>query len=287
MVQAITPYCPISHYLALQRAISSGGINIDDLLKGNVQVTIPSKPSKTQITVPASDAIFKAKVNEDSKEDEIIECLTFLANKVPEELLPDLIRLFLAIQTKDNDTAYHSARVCMYAAKLGEMCKLDEEEYTTLLVGSLLHDIGKLEFPDYIFQNDDELTSKELEIVRKHPADGERIIKRSNIGLLKTLMPGLTIPIRSHHENIDGNGYPDGLKGMRIPLLARILKLADCLDAMTKQRSYHEAIPLDIVLERIYKDRDKQFGGDLVKLLETITDELAKGELLKSSLVPS
>ncbi|MBI1857940.1 MAG: HD domain-containing protein [Candidatus Melainabacteria bacterium] len=271
MVSLVTPQSVVTKYLALQQAIASGKVNIDSLLKGETALDDVLQESPILNDGSASANVFNAQGESDC---EINKCLDYISTKIPEDFLPDIIRLFSAIAAKDLFTAKHSARVCMYSTKIGESCNLNEEEKTALIIGSLLHDIGKLGFPDYLFQNVDELTNNEFLIIKNHPEMGEEILKGEPLSTI----PKLLIPVRSHHESINGNGYPDGLKGLRIPLLAKIVKLADCLDAMTVQRTYNTIFPIDIALQKIHDARNKEFDSDLITILEIITEEMLRGE---------
>ncbi len=277
MVEKITSQSIVNKYLKVQQALRSGGLNIDTLLDYAKKGDFPLIKDDTSIPVvfdSPSQEIFMAKTSEDPAEqiilsEEVNNCLIYLSDNLPEELLPKVLMIFSAIGGKDLRTANHSARVCIYSAKLGEACGLNKDEMLALIIGALLHDIGKLNLPDYLFRNDKELTPSELKLIKFHPEDGETILKEHNISNL----PGLLIPVRSHHENINGTGYPDGLMGSKIPLLARIVKLADCLDAKLDDRGYRETLTLDTALEQIYAARGREFDPDLVSVLEKLINE--------------
>jgi len=116
-----------------------------------------------------------------------------------------------------------------------------------------LHDIGKIGVRDSILNKPGPLSMDEYEIVKKHPSIGDSIV--SELGL----SPEERSIIRHHHERWDGAGYPDGLSGEQIPLLARILSVADAFDAMTSKRAYRNAMSLDQALAELFKNRGKQF----------------------------
>jgi putative two-component system response regulator len=130
----------------------------------------------------------------------------------------------------------------------------------TLEGGSLLHDIGKIGISEEILNKISPLTKEEYEIIRMHPVFGERII--NHIELFQPYRP----IIRSHHERIDGTGYPDGLKGDAIPIEVRIVSLADAYDAMTTSRAYRSALPTEIAIEELKLCSGTQFDPDLVNL---------------------
>ena len=133
-----------------------------------------------------------------------------------------------AVELKDMSTAAHTWRVTMYAQALGEACGFSTDRLLTFMQGAVLHDIGKLDIPPEILTKPDKLTSDEYEIIKTHTTLGyERMIKMGETN------PIILNIVRSHHERLDGSGYPDGLKGEAIPYAARILAIADVFDALT------------------------------------------------------
>ncbi|MCD6583309.1 MAG: HD domain-containing protein, partial [Candidatus Omnitrophica bacterium] len=143
--------------------------------------------------------------------------------------------LALAVEAKDPYSRGHSERVGRYAVKLARELGLSEEDIHTLQDASRLHDIGKIGITDILLKKEGELSPQEREILRKHSTIGESIVKP-----LKTFQH-LLEPIRHHHEYLDGSGYPDGIKGDQIPLITRILTVADIFDALTTDRPYRKA----------------------------------------------
>ena len=276
----------IRQYFDLRRVIRARHIAIPSLLryaKPGEQIECSDTGEAEdfslvrELTVPCKDTL-PAKIyptqhfsreSIETVDGEILDCLTLLADKLPDEFLKKVLILFLAIETKDLETAKHCARVCLTSAKVGELCGLNKEEQMELIIGAVLHDIGKLFFPDSLFSNSDALSTRELEITRKHPGQGLVIIKEQALDY----MPGIVHSVRSHHENIDGEGYPDGLKGGRIPISGRIVKLTDSYDAMTCGRSYQLSIALDEALDRIHNSRNITFDPDLVQLLESLVQQ--------------
>jgi len=147
-----------------------------------------------------------------------------------------LFSLAQALEAKDFYTRGHSERVADIAVRLATHLGLSEREQENLRRGGLLHDIGKIGIKESILLKPGKLTEEEMAHIRSHPARGFDICSP-----LKTLEPCLPI-IRSHHERIDGQGYPDGLKGDDIPLPARITAVADAFDAMTTDRPYRKGM---------------------------------------------
>ncbi|MGH9416071.1 MAG: HD-GYP domain-containing protein [Terriglobales bacterium] len=148
-----------------------------------------------------------------------------------------LFSLALGVEARDPYTEGHCARLADYAAELGRAMRLPEEDIVALRRGGVLHDIGKIAVPDAILRKPGPLDAQELAILRRHPVTGEQICSP-----LRTLSRVLPI-IRHHHEHWNGQGYPDGLVGEEIPLLARILQVVDAYDALTTSRPYKAAWP--------------------------------------------
>ncbi|MFA5447599.1 MAG: HD domain-containing phosphohydrolase [Sphaerochaeta sp.] len=164
------------------------------------------------------------------------------------------------IAQKDNYTKEHSSRVRIIATAIGREMNLSQEILDILAGGALLHDIGKIGIPEEILNKPSSLTREEYEIVKSHPRAGVRIASH-----LKMLKPFLPI-ILSHHERLDGSGYPEGLKGPMIPLEVRIISLADAFEAMTAKRPYRDALPVEFAIEELKAGSGTQFDPELVDL---------------------
>lgn len=171
-----------------------------------------------------------------------------------------------AIDSKDNYTHGHSARVAEYSRKLAELSGMSEEECNKVYYSALLHDVGKIGIPDTIINKDGKLTDEEYEIIKSHPVIGEQILSSIQE------YPYLSIAAHHHHERYDGRGYPDKLKGEDIPLIARIVAVADAYDAMTSMRSYRDAIPQQKVREEIIKCSGTQFDPLYAKYMQHLID---------------
>ncbi len=164
------------------------------------------------------------------------------------------------IEQKDPYTKGHCSRVRTISLAIARALKFSEESLHTLEGGALLHDIGKIGIPEEILNKPSKLSKSEYELIRQHPVAGERIV--SHIDMFQAYRP----IIRSHHERMDGKGYPDGLKGDQIPLDVRIVSLADAFDAMTTSRAYRSALPTEIAVEELKLFSGTQFDPDLVNL---------------------
>lgn len=153
-----------------------------------------------------------------------------------EEAETILLALAQTVEHRDSYTGQHCQRLAVASVMLGEALGLPSQDLTALYRGGYLHDIGKIGIPDAILSKRGQLTSEEWDVMRSHPIRGEEICRP-----MRSLGPVLPI-IRGHHERWDGSGYPDGLAGEQIPLLARILQVADIYDALTTERSYKPAL---------------------------------------------
>ncbi len=150
-----------------------------------------------------------------------------------------VVALALGIESRDPYTGNHCERLARYAADLGHYIGLDGDSIIALKRGGYLHDLGKVSIPDEILKKGSRLTPSEWEIMKQHPAIGESICRP-----LKSFRSVLPI-IRHHHEHWDGTGYPDGLIGNQIPLLARVLQVVDVYDALRTARPYKPALSHD------------------------------------------
>jgi len=169
--------------------------------------------------------------------------------------------------SKDDYTHGHSLRVAGLSTSLGRNLNLSSSSIQTLRVAAILHDIGKLAIPASILTKRGLLTRKEREIVEAHPVEGARIV--SGLSGYKEVSK----IIRSHHERLDGNGYPDGLQNGDIPFMARIVAVADTFDAITSDRSYHSISGWESALEAIRAEKGSKFDSRIVTALESILSE--------------
>ncbi len=166
--------------------------------------------------------------------------------------------LIQSVQARDHYTERHSRSVTKFAVETGRAMHLSTYEMESLKISSLLHDIGKIAIPDHVLLKPGQLTNEEYEIIKNHSAIGEGILK--SIALFEEERK----IVRHHHERWDGRGYPDGLDKEHIPLLARILSVADTFDAMTSDRPYRKGLELSHAVDQLIKNRGSQFDGDIV-----------------------
>jgi putative nucleotidyltransferase with HDIG domain len=179
-----------------------------------------------------------------------------------QELFLETIRtLAAAIDAKDPYTRGHSERVSSYSMAIARHLGLTQEEVFRVRIAAILHDVGKLGIRDGILNKPGGLTEEEFEVMRQHPGIGAQIM--SPIRMLKDIIPG----IRNHHETWDGKGYPDRLTGDQIPMVARIIGVADTFDAMTTTRPYQQAMELEFVLEKMRSMSGSRFDRQVVDAL--------------------
>ncbi|HVL67739.1 MAG TPA: HD domain-containing phosphohydrolase [Vicinamibacterales bacterium] len=191
-----------------------------------------------------------------------------------ERLLLDTIRAIAAtIDAKDGYTHRHSERVAMLARRLGQEMGLSDAELETVELSGLLHDVGKIAVPDAILNKPGRLTAEEFEEMKKHPGHGARILSNIQAPSVLAVLPG----VKHHHEKWDGTGYPEGLAGEGIPLLGRLLGVADVFDALTSARSYRAAMPIDTAVRIIRDDAGTHFDPALSELVVRLH---ARGDLL-------
>src|SRR6267154_4528594 len=177
-----------------------------------------------------------------------VQMLLRLNKYIDEQAKSVALSLARSIEAKDSLSEGHSNRMAEHAVELGKVEGLAEQELQELRIACLLHDVGKVAVPDSILLKPGRLTAEETEIVRQHPAVGERICAPQKS--LRRILP----VIRHHHERMDGSGYPDGLRGPEIPLMARILQVADIYDALITDRPYRDALSSVEALETLNRE---------------------------------
>ncbi len=163
------------------------------------------------------------------------------------------------LSLRDKMTARHSAAVARYSREIARELGLSEREQDVVHTAALLHDIGKFIFPDSILFADSKLTAADMEIVRRHPEQGARLV-----GRIEGYGPVAEI-ILAHHERIDGGGYPNGLMGHQIPLPARIISVADTYDVMTSRDSYRRPVSSREAIEELRRVAGAQLDHDVVE----------------------
>ena len=207
------------------------------------EVTAIEAGANEFLVAPLRDRALRARVQSNLRHKEMVDSL--------DDSEAVLFSLAKSVEDRDPDLSLHCERLSVIAAAMGVALELPAHEILTLQRGGHLHDIGKISIPDRILFKPGPLTPDEWEIMKSHTVRGEKICMG-----IKSLMPVLPI-IRSHHERWDGLGYPDGLRGEQIPLLARILQLADIYDALTTVRPYKGAFTQEEALSIMMEETGK------------------------------
>lgn len=196
-----------------------------------------------------------------------IERLRKAAEENKQMFMGAVTSLAAAIDAKDPYTAGHSERVSHYSATIAKILRMPEEEVEIIRIAALMHDVGKIGIQDNILGKAGPLTDEEFAVMKTHPSKGAAIME--HVPQLKMVIPGM----KYHHENVDGTGYPEGLKGDQIPLMAKIVSVADTFDAMTTNRPYQKAMEITYVFARMRSFIGKKFEKHLVEALITAYEE--------------
>src|SRR6185437_6917856 len=180
------------------------------------------------------------------------------AHRIEELSLERLQALVHFLEDKDPYTSGHSVRVADYSARIGRQMGLSPAVMDAVSLGAELHDIGKIGVSEAVLHKAGKLTEAEYRHIMEHPVIGARILAP----LMRDVPTALAI-IRSHHERLDGKGYPDGLRGDQLPLLARLIAVPDVFDAVTSARAYRQALPLSEALGLIRAGAGTHFDAGL------------------------
>ena len=181
-----------------------------------------------------------------------------------------LFRMSRAAEFRDPETGAHLVRMSHSSRLIAERLGLSSAEQTLILQASPMHDIGKLGIPDHILLKPDALTNDELVVMRRHASIGYELLKDSDSAVLQA---AATIAI-SHHERFDGGGYPYGVSGEAIPLFGRIVAVADVFDALTSERPYKAAWPIDHAVGYITSNRGTHFDPACVDAFHQALDDI-------------
>jgi putative nucleotidyltransferase with HDIG domain len=165
-----------------------------------------------------------------------------------------------AVDAKDPYTCGHSERVALLSRHLAQETGLADQDVEQIYMAALLHDVGKIGVPEAVLQKTGKLTPEEFEQMKKHPEIGARILQ--DVRQMQHVIPGVLY----HHERYDGRGYPTGLAGDAIPLMGRIICLGDCFDAMTSNRTYRRALPIEVAMAEIRQCAGTQFDPKLAEV---------------------
>ena len=240
------------------------------------------------ITKPFEIEELKARVNNHilvktaqdnlQKQKEILEMKvaerTFELNETTKKMeffsLEAILRLSRAAEYRDDDTGNHVFRVGLYSAEIAKELKLPEETVRKLMWSAPMHDVGKIGIPDKILQKPGKLTDEEWVIMRNHTIMGKEILEGSSSDIIKMA----EMLAMGHHEKWNGNGYPEGKKGKDIPILCRIVAIADVFDALTTERPYKKPFSIEKSFGILKEERGEHFDPEVVDAFFRIEDKI-------------
>lgn len=176
--------------------------------------------------------------------------------------------LFAAMKARDLATGRHCDRVVALSVALAQACGLSQAEQTAVAVAARLHDVGKIGTPDRVLFSPNRLEAQDWEIMKSHAATGADIILCSAIPQRDLV----ALAVRHHHEHFDGSGYPAGLAGHDIPMLSRVIALADSYDALGDARPYHPARSHEDIMRILNREAGSKCDPDLLRVFESMIE---------------
>jgi len=215
---------------------------------------------------PGLQVDLAALLRRQGRAEEAIEQLRQAARENRELFLGSIRMLAAAIDEKDPYTRGHSGRVAKYSEIIGKRMGLPSDELDKIKISALLHDVGKIGVDDRVLKKPGSLTAEEFSLMKQHPLKGANIMRP--VAQLAEMLPGIEL----HHEHVDGAGYPHGLRGEEIPLMARIIGVADTFDAMTTNRPYQSGMDLESAMSRICTLKGTKFDPAVVEALENAVE---------------
>jgi HD-GYP domain-containing protein (c-di-GMP phosphodiesterase class II) len=193
------------------------------------------------------------------------------AHKSPQELFEALRALAGISDSMDVHTQGHSERVTRFSVEISKIMGLPENAIEEIRMGALAHDIGKIAIDRAILAKPTQLTDEEYAVIKTHTLRGFELLE--NIPHLRAAREA----VQYHHERLDGNGYPFGLKGAEIPQSVRVIAVADCFDAMATRRSYQDPMPVEHVIEKIRSSADIKYDR---QAFEALVQAIAAGRII-------
>ena len=239
-----------------------------------------SKPVDKHELVSRVRSLLKVKAYNDLKnnyqkelEEEVAkrtEELRLALQKLEKASLDTIFRLSVAAEYKDQETGAHVKRMSLYTEAIARQMGFDEQSAQTIRYGAVMHDIGKIGIPDRILLKEDKLNEEEWKIMKHHSIIGSKILQDSDAEFIKI---GEIIAL-NHHEKWDGSGYPNALKGLEIPIEARIVAISDVFDALLSKRPYKESFSLEESEIILREGSGTHFDPDVVDAFFAIKDEI-------------
>ena len=246
-------------------------LGADDFLSKPVEKTLLKARVRSLVRIKAyHDRLAEYRRELEEKVDRRTAQLRDALQLLKDSSLEMIYRLSRAAEFRDEDTGDHLKRMSQYSAAIAARMGLDDDTVEAILYASPMHDVGKIGIPDRILLKDGALDDEEWRIMKKHTVIGARILEGSHARFIHLAE---TIAL-SHHEKWDGSGYPQGLKGEAIPLPGRIVAVADVFDALTSDRSYKKAYPVETALKIVREGRGSHFDPAVVDVFFNILDEI-------------
>lgn len=220
------------------------------------------------ITLCFSFSYVAAKLYEDitKQNEDYVHMLNEKNEQIQNMTVQTITAIAKALDAKDSYSEGHSRRVAVYSAQIAEKLGMSEEDVQNLRTVALLHDIGKIGVPDSVLNKPARLTEEEFQMMKQHSVVGSEILKDI------TMIPGVDIGTKYHHERYDGRGYPEGLKGEDIPYIARIIAVADAYDAMTSNRVYRKHLTYEQVIAEFEKGGGTQFDPEIARIMRALIE---------------
>ncbi len=254
LIASVGAISMIVNGIQVAKKIQNGTYNSENSRDAEIQLVLLALSFLAAIVVTA---LFD-KISKDNKK----------AERAQKEMLIQVMTAFSeALDAKDEYTSGHSHRVAVYAKEIMKRLGGNEEEQDEAYFTGLLHDVGKIRVPDAVINKPGKLTQEEFEEIKVHTEAGYQILK--NVSALNDLCGAA----RWHHERYDGKGYPNGIKGEDIPLIARIISVADAYDAMTSTRSYRNPMAQNEVRKQIEGGMGTQFDANIARIMLEMMDE--------------
>lgn len=243
---------------------------MDEIAKGNysndiMPLTAEGQPENVRRIAEAMGMMMVKVEAREYHLEMLVEQLKELNETIRKNTTNVVSSLANALESRDSYTEGHTARVSGYAVKMAEHAGMSEEEIEFIRLGGVLHDIGKIGFPDYLFQAHEGKNPNDMvKEILKHPTTGAKILED-----LDFLGPALEY-VHCHHERPDGKGYPRALSNEEIPLGAKILAVADSYDAMTTDRPYQKGMTQEVALGILHKHSGTKWDTECVAMLEEV-----------------
>jgi putative two-component system response regulator len=254
--------------LTLNKAFELGAVDYIkkpfDIIEVNARLKTHLKLKIAEKKLKEYNTRLEVKVAERTKK---LEEKNIELNEVKRETI---FRLCLAAELRDTDTGNHIKRIQAYTELIALKCGMSQEDAVQLGLASSMHDLGKIGIPDHILLKPGKLTPEEFEIMKQHTVIGARALADGKSDLLRVAH----IVALSHHERWDGEGYPQGLNGVNIPIEARIVGLVDVFDALLSRRTYKDPFSVEDALSIILSEKGKNFDSNLVDIFVASLDEI-------------